>query len=116
MKTLKGLWFNGIVSPLRLRLFVWLSLVTQILIVVTGGAVRLTGSGLGCPTWPKCTEDSLISTPEMGFHGVIEFGNGQIYGDIHIKMMKFTQKSHQCLADVPLTPLYLLFHIFVFKK
>ena len=75
MKTLKGLWFNGIVSPLRLRLFVWLSLVTQILIVVTGGAVRLTGSGLGCPTWPKCTEDSLVSTPEMGFHGVIEFGN-----------------------------------------
>jgi len=75
MKTLKGLWFEGIVSPLRLRLFVWLSLVTQILIVVTGGAVRLTGSGLGCPTWPKCTEDSLVSTPEMGFHGLIEFGN-----------------------------------------
>jgi len=75
MKTLKGLWFDGIVSPLRLRLFVWLSLITQILIVVTGGAVRLTGSGLGCPTWPKCTDDSLISTPEMGFHGVIEFGN-----------------------------------------
>jgi len=75
MKTLKGLWFDGIVSPLRLRLFVWLSLVTQILIVVTGGAVRLTASGLGCPTWPKCTKDSLISTPEMGFHGLIEFGN-----------------------------------------
>ena len=40
-----------------------------------GGAVRLTGSGLGCPTWPKCTEESLVSTSEMGFHGLIEFGN-----------------------------------------
>ena len=45
------------------------------MIVVTGGLVRLTGSGLGCPTWPKCTDDSLVSTREMGIHGVIEFGN-----------------------------------------
>src|SRR3954451_23219449 len=45
------------------------------LIVVTGGAVRLTGSGLGCPTFPTCTEDSLVTTPEMGVRGVIEFGN-----------------------------------------
>ncbi len=59
----------------RLKLYGWLSLATQIGIVVTGGAVRLTGSGLGCPTWPRCTEDSFVSTPEMGFHGVIEFGN-----------------------------------------
>ena len=53
----------------------WLSLVAQILIVGTGGAVRLTGSGLGCPTWPRCTADSFVSTPEQGIHGVIEFGN-----------------------------------------
>ncbi|WP_394435046.1 COX15/CtaA family protein [Streptomyces sp. SGAir0957] len=46
-----------------------------VVIVVTGGAVRLTGSGLGCPTWPKCTDESLTTTSEMGFHGVIEFGN-----------------------------------------
>ncbi|SFL07359.1 COX15/CtaA family protein [Geodermatophilus ruber] len=45
------------------------------LIVVTGGAVRLTGSGLGCPTWPRCTDESLVTTPEMGGHGIIEFGN-----------------------------------------
>ncbi|OMH33060.1 heme A synthase [Tersicoccus sp. Bi-70] len=51
------------------------SLVSEIGIVVTGGAVRLTASGLGCPTWPRCTADSFISTPEMGVHGVIEFGN-----------------------------------------
>ena len=46
-----------------------------VVIVVTGGAVRLTGSGLGCPTWPKCTDDSLTATAAMGFHGAIEFGN-----------------------------------------
>ena len=72
---MKRFWYETLVAPARVRLFVWLSLVTQILIVVTGGLVRLTGSGLGCPTWPKCTEDSLISTPEMGIHGIIEFGN-----------------------------------------
>ncbi|MEV5884438.1 COX15/CtaA family protein [Streptomyces sp. NPDC052020] len=51
------------------------ALVMSVIIVVTGGAVRLTGSGLGCPTWPKCTDDSLTATSEMGFHGAIEFGN-----------------------------------------
>ncbi|WP_435271399.1 COX15/CtaA family protein [Streptomyces sp. 1222.5] len=51
------------------------ALVMAVVIVVTGGAVRLTGSGLGCPTWPTCTDDSLTTTREMGFHGVIEFGN-----------------------------------------
>jgi cytochrome c oxidase assembly protein subunit 15 len=44
-------------------------------IVVTGGAVRLTASGLGCPTFPRCTDESLIVTSEMGVHGFIEFGN-----------------------------------------
>ncbi|MBD4638017.1 heme A synthase, partial [Xanthomonas citri pv. citri] len=44
-------------------------------IIVTGGAVRLTGSGLGCPTWPTCSPESLTNTPEMGIHGYIEFGN-----------------------------------------
>ena len=75
MNAVKNVWFGAVVAPARLRLFVWLSLVTQILIVVTGGLVRLTGSGLGCPTWPKCTDDSLVSTQEMGIHGIIEFGN-----------------------------------------
>lgn len=51
------------------------SLVSQVGIVVTGGAVRLTGSGLGCPTFPRCTEDSYVNTPEYGVHGFIEFGN-----------------------------------------
>ncbi|MFD7297236.1 heme A synthase [Streptomyces sp. NPDC059897] len=51
------------------------AVVMTVLIVCTGGAVRLTGSGLGCPTWPKCTDQSLTATSEMGFHGAIEFGN-----------------------------------------
>ncbi|MFE9683787.1 heme A synthase [Streptomyces sp. NPDC006285] len=62
-------------SPRTVRRAALAALVMAVLIVVTGGAVRLTGSGLGCPTWPKCTEDSLTNTQEMGVHGVIEFGN-----------------------------------------
>ena len=58
-----------------LRVLAWASLISEILIVATGGAVRLTASGLGCPTWPNCTPDSLITVPEMGIHGIIEFGN-----------------------------------------
>jgi heme a synthase len=67
-------WLPGSIDT-RVRVAAWASLVSQILIIGTGGAVRLTGSGLGCPTWPRCTEDSFVSTPEMGVHGIIEFGN-----------------------------------------
>jgi cytochrome c oxidase assembly protein subunit 15 len=59
----------------RLIVLGWVYLAAQIFLVGTGGLVRLTRSGLGCPTWPKCTDDSLVNTPEMGIHGVIEFGN-----------------------------------------
>ncbi|MFW6596907.1 COX15/CtaA family protein [Propionibacteriaceae bacterium Y2011] len=51
------------------------SLVANVLIIFTGGVVRLTGSGLGCPTWPRCTPESLVPHPELGIHGAIEFGN-----------------------------------------
>lgn len=63
------------VSDRRVRIIAWANLVAQILIVVTGALVRLTASGLGCPTWPLCTAESLVTTPEMGIHGIIEFGN-----------------------------------------
>ncbi|WP_425246557.1 COX15/CtaA family protein [Streptomyces sp. NEAU-NA10] len=62
-------------TPRTVRRAALAALVMSVVIVVTGGAVRLTGSGLGCPTWPKCTDDSLTATSEMGFHGAIEFGN-----------------------------------------
>lgn len=53
------------------------NLIAQVGIVVTGGAVRLTGSGLGCPTWPECVPGSYTPVLEQaqGFHKYIEFGN-----------------------------------------
>ena len=62
-------------SPAVLRRTFLGALVMNTVIVVTGGAVRLTASGLGCPTVPKCTANSMVVTREMGVHGVIEFGN-----------------------------------------
>lgn len=57
----------------RYALVARVALVMLTLIVLTGAAVRVTGSGLGCPTWPKCTDGSLYT--ELHLHGVIEFGN-----------------------------------------
>ena len=74
LQTLKR-FVKPLFAESRLALYGWLSLVSQILIVVTGGLVRLTGSGLGCPTWPKCTADSITTVPAQGLHGVIEFAN-----------------------------------------
>ena len=69
--------FDALIA--RLAPYLWplavANLVANIGIVLTGGAVRLTGSGLGCPTWPKCDENSLTTHGELGLHGVIEFGN-----------------------------------------
>jgi heme a synthase len=64
-------------SPTRstLRRLGIATLAANIVIVLTGGAVRLTGSGLGCPNWPKCTDSSLVVHGDMGVHGFIEFGN-----------------------------------------
>jgi cytochrome c oxidase assembly protein subunit 15 len=61
------------IGPERYALIARVALVMLTLIVLTGAAVRVTGSGLGCPTWPKCTSDSLYT--ELHTHGLIEFGN-----------------------------------------
>jgi cytochrome c oxidase assembly protein subunit 15 len=56
----------------------YLLLVFQTGIVLTGAAVRITGSGLGCPTWPECTYGSYVPVAgqaEGAFHAWIEFGN-----------------------------------------
>lgn len=53
----------------------WGVVIANITLIITGGIVRLTGSGLGCATWPKCNGDDWTTTPEMGIHGAIEFGN-----------------------------------------
>ena len=44
------------------RKLAWTALVLQMVLVVTGALVRVTGSGLGCPSWPQCTGGSLAST------------------------------------------------------
>jgi len=62
-------------SPALVRRLALASLTANVAIVVSGGAVRLTDSGLGCPTVPACTADSLVPTAELGVHGAIEFGN-----------------------------------------
>ena len=62
------------------RLSAILSLIANVVIVFTGGLVRLTQSGLGCTTWPNCTPESLVWTPEQGVHGLIEFGNRTLTG------------------------------------
>lgn len=70
--------------PRTLPFFAWASFVLNVLIIGTGGAVRLTGSGLGCSDWPLCTPGSLVPTQELGIHGLIEFGNRTISGPLLI--------------------------------
>ncbi|GMA27534.1 cytochrome b561 [Arenivirga flava] len=77
-------WLPSHAMDRRIGLFAWLSAAAELLIIATGGAVRLTGSGLGCPTWPTCTAESIVNTPEMGIHGVIEFGNRTLTGLVGI--------------------------------
>ena len=64
--------------PLRgARIVYLINLIAQSGIIVTGAIVRITGSGLGCPTWPQCVEGSYTPTArqEEEFHKYIEFGN-----------------------------------------
>lgn len=66
---------SNIVPARYLRPLAVTNLVANIMIVVTGGVVRLTASGLGCPTWPRCTDESYVAHGALGIHGAIEFGN-----------------------------------------
>jgi len=66
-------WAATWIRPLAIA-----TLVTNIMIVVTGGVVRLTASGLGCPTWPRCTDESFVPHGALGIHGAIEFGNRMV--------------------------------------
>lgn len=62
--------------PATYRRVTAVNLGAMAVIVVTGGAVRLTGSGLGCPTWPRCTSGSY--TAALAFHPLVEFVNRMI--------------------------------------
>lgn len=67
----------GMKQPDRrlVRRWAMASVIANIVIVLTGGLVRLTDSGLGCPTWPKCTPTAWTTHEALGIHGAIEFGN-----------------------------------------
>ena len=56
-------------------------------IIVTGAAVRLTGSGLGCPDWPNCTSGNLAPTAAVGAHGWIEFVNRMVTGLVSVAVI-----------------------------
>src|SRR3954451_16534994 len=61
------------VSPTTFRRLAVVAAVAMGAIVISGAAVRLTGSGLGCPSWPRCTETSVVAP--ASYHALVEFVN-----------------------------------------
>ena len=70
------------VTPERFRIAAWAGLVLLTLIVFTGAAVRLTDSGLGCATWPRCDAHHL--TPPDQIHALVEFSNRTLSGIVGV--------------------------------
>ena len=62
-------------SLVTVRRLALAAVVANIAIVASGGLVRLTGSGLGCPSWPDCVGSSLAPTRQLSWHKYVEFGN-----------------------------------------
>ncbi len=73
------------VSPSAYRRMTALALAALVFIVVTGGAVRLTDSGLGCPDWPTCAEERVVAPWE--YHAMVEFVNRTITGLVSVAVM-----------------------------
>lgn len=71
-------------SPEAYRRITFLALFALGAIIVTGASVRLTGSGMGCPTWPTCEEGSLVPRGATGIHGWIEFLNRLVTGIVSV--------------------------------
>jgi cytochrome c oxidase assembly protein subunit 15 len=74
-------------TPAAYRRITLVALVAVAFIIVTGAAVRLTGSGLGCPTWPSCEKGSLVPRGATGANGVVEFTNRMITGVVSIAVI-----------------------------
>jgi cytochrome c oxidase assembly protein subunit 15 len=72
------------ISPQLYRMVTVVALVALGAIVVSGAAVRLTGSGMGCPTWPACEDGSLVPRGATGDHGWIEFVNRVFTGGVSL--------------------------------
>ncbi|NUR61790.1 MAG: heme A synthase, partial [Catenulispora sp.] len=75
---------TGRPTPALVQWACFAALVANIGIIVTGGAVRLTESGLGCPTWPTCTDSSLVPTRQLGAYGIVEFSNRMLTPGVSI--------------------------------
>jgi cytochrome c oxidase assembly protein subunit 15 len=75
---------NFTISPERYQQVAFISLIALALIVTTGAAVRLTGSGLGCPDWPRCY--GRVVAP-LEFHAVIEFANRMLSGFVGLAVI-----------------------------
>ncbi len=85
------------VTPTQYRRLAYLTLAALTLIVLTGAAVRLTDSGLGCPDWPRCYGKAL---PPLSTHALIEFGNRAISGivgilTVVIAVLGFTRRPYR---------------------
>ena len=74
-------------SPRSYRLITLAALFLLCFIIVTGGAVRLTGSGLGCPQWPNCDEGSLVPRSASDTHAMIEFVNRTVTGLVSLAVI-----------------------------
>lgn len=70
------------ISAATYRRITLLALLALIFIIITGGAVRLTGSGLGCSDWPTCEEDRFV--PDLEYHAMVEFVNRAITGVVSL--------------------------------
>ena len=70
------------ISPAGYRRVTFLALLALGFIVVTGGAVRVTGSGLGCPDWPTCAQGRLVAPLE--YHALVEFVNRMVTGTVSV--------------------------------
>ena len=73
------------IPPARYQAITRLALWSLVAIVITGAAVRLTGSGLGCSDWPKCSSERFV--PEREFHGLVEFVNRMFTGVVSLAVI-----------------------------
>ncbi|HEY3722781.1 MAG TPA: COX15/CtaA family protein [Acidimicrobiia bacterium] len=75
------------ISPRAYRQITLVAAILLAAIIVTGAAVRLTGSGLGCPDWPNCTNGHLTSGASHSVHANIEFANRVVTGLVSLAVI-----------------------------
>jgi cytochrome c oxidase assembly protein subunit 15 len=73
------------ISPAGYRRVTFVALIALGFIVVTGGAVRVTGSGLGCPDWPTCAQGRIVAPLE--YHALVEFVNRTVTGAVSVMVI-----------------------------